>query len=118
MHLYDPITDTLTPVATHDPARFTPPPAGTTNQSFITQDEESSGVIDATKVLGEGWWLLSDQIHARSADPEVVEGGQFTAMYVPQTASGKKDHEDHGHHNGDREGDDDHGDSRGHDRRR
>ncbi len=85
VHLYDPIGDELTPVAIHDPSRFTPGQPG-----FITQDEESSGVIDAAKILGDGWWLLSDQIHARSADPEVVEGGQLTAMYVPQSGSGRR----------------------------
>jgi hypothetical protein len=64
-------------VATFDPAKFTPGAPG-----FITQDEESSGVIDASKLLGEGWFLLDAQVHKLSADPELVEGGQLLALKV------------------------------------
>jgi len=42
---------------------------------FITQDEESSGIIDAQQVLGEGWFLFVVQNHKASTDPELVEGG-------------------------------------------
>jgi hypothetical protein len=75
--LYDPPSDTLTELAAHDPARFS---AG--GSSFITEDEESSGIIPAP-FLGESWYLLDVQNHARSADPELVEGGQLLAMHVP-----------------------------------
>lgn len=51
---------------------------------FITQDEEGSGVIDATGLLGAGWWLTSDQIHL-AVGGELVEGGQYTAIYDPGT---------------------------------
>jgi Bacterial protein of unknown function (DUF839) len=76
--LYDVASDTLTQVAEHDPARFAPP----TPPPF-TQDEESSGVIDASGVLGTGWYLLDIQAHYPNPDPELVEGGQLLAMHVP-----------------------------------
>ena len=59
--MYDPHTDNgvdplsgLTEIAHHDPARFTtglntPAPGGTFNS-----DEESSGVVDVTSLLGNG----------------------------------------------------------------
>jgi hypothetical protein len=72
-----------TVLAQHDPARFLP---GAPN--FITQDEESSGIIDASDVLGNGWYLLDVQAHLKSADPELVEGGQLLAMYVPAPKGG------------------------------
>lgn len=75
---YDPPSDTLTVIATHDPDRFQ---VGGAN--FRTVDEESSGVIDASSILGEGWFLLDVQDHTPSADPELVEGGQLLAMHVP-----------------------------------
>ena len=49
---------------------------------FITQDEESSGIIDASEVLGEGWFLFDVQVHKANPDPELVEMGQLVAMYV------------------------------------
>lgn len=49
---------------------------------FITQDEESSGIIDASEVLGEGWFLFDVQVHKANSDPELVEMGQLLAMYV------------------------------------
>lgn len=75
---YDVASDALTQIAEHDPALFTP---GAPN--FVTQDEETSGVIDVSSILGEGWYLLDDQVHAASADPELVEGGQLLAMHLP-----------------------------------
>ena len=50
---------------------------------FITQDEESSGIIDAVDILGPGWYLLDVQVHKSDPDPGLVEGGQLVAMYVP-----------------------------------
>jgi hypothetical protein len=76
--LYDLASDTLTQVAEHDPTLFTP---GSPN--FITSDEETSGVIDVSTILGTGWYLLDDQVHAPSSDPELVEGGQLIAMHIP-----------------------------------
>jgi Bacterial protein of unknown function (DUF839) len=75
--LYSPATDSLTEIAHHDEARFAPSAPG-----FLTQDEESSGVIPAP-FLGEGKYLLDVQAHYPQADPELVEGGQLLVLQVP-----------------------------------
>ena len=75
---YDIATDTLTLIAQHNPALFTPGAAG-----FLTRDEESSGIIDASEILGAGWLLVDVQAHFTNADPELVEGGQFLAVFDP-----------------------------------
>jgi hypothetical protein len=78
--LYDIASTQLVEVAAHDPTFFDPSlPA---NPSFITQDEESSGIIDAGEILGKGWFLLDVQAHKPSDDPELVEGRQLLAMFV------------------------------------
>jgi secreted PhoX family phosphatase len=74
---YDIATDKLVEIARHDPDRFTPGAAG-----FLTQDEESSGIIDASSILGEGWYLLVQQAHY-ATDAELVEGGQLLALHIP-----------------------------------
>ncbi|MFN8569619.1 MAG: DUF839 domain-containing protein [Kouleothrix sp.] len=74
---YDIARDRLTEIAQHDPARFTPGAPG-----FLTQDEESSGVIDVSSILGQGWYLLAVQAHY-ATDAELVEGGQLLALRVP-----------------------------------
>jgi hypothetical protein len=74
---YDVANDALTAVAQHDPLRFV---SGA--PLFLTQDEESSGIIDATAILGPGWFLLNVQGHY-ATDAETVEGGQLLAMYDP-----------------------------------
>jgi hypothetical protein len=71
-------TGELIEVAQHDPARFEPGGA-----KFITQDEESSGIIDAHDLIGPGWFIFDVEIHKASLDPELVEDGQLLAMYVP-----------------------------------
>ena len=75
---YDIASDTLTEVAHHDPDRFAPG-----GSKFLTIDEESSGIIDAEKVLGKGWYLFNVQAHYTHADPALVEGGQLLALFVP-----------------------------------
>ena len=75
---YDIKRDALTEVATFDPALFTPGAA-----NFVTQDEESSGIIDASDILGHGWYLLDAQVHKTNPDPELVEYGQLLALFVP-----------------------------------
>jgi len=66
---------------------------------------ESSGVINAFKILGKGWWLTDVQAHNTTAPqpgPTLVpnsstgEDGQLQALYIPQTIGGKG-HGDHGH---------------------
>ena len=65
------------------------------SSSFITQDEESSGIIDARRILGDGWFLLDVQAHKTSSDPELVEGGQLLAMFIdPRIGAGGIDVED------------------------
>ena len=87
-------TKVLTDVAEHDTKYFQP---GQT--SYITMDEETSGVIDMTDILGAGWFLLDDQVHLPTApagftapaaattfpynDTELVEGGALYAAYFP-----------------------------------
>ncbi|MBA2612494.1 MAG: choice-of-anchor D domain-containing protein [Bacteroidetes bacterium] len=78
---YDIATDVLTQYAQHDPARFV-----TAGPSFLTQDEETSGVIDVQSVLGPGMFLIVDQAHfTYTTTPDVVEGGQILAFYNPTT---------------------------------
>jgi hypothetical protein len=72
-------TDQLIEIGSHDPARFLSGGA-----SFLTQDEEASGVIDMQDILGAGMFLVVDQAHYGIAG-EVVEGGQFLALYNPDT---------------------------------
>ena len=77
---YDIASDTLSQIANFDPAKFTPGAPG-----FITQDEESSGVLDVTQSLGDAdsrAYLLDAQVHAATGDPATVEQGQLLVMYV------------------------------------
>jgi Ca2+-binding RTX toxin-like protein len=86
MWQYDPVTDVLSEIATHDPALFTPGLPG-----FITRDEEASGVIDVTALLGDATtkaYLLTDQIHASAGDVELVEKGQLTLMRIETPRDG------------------------------
>lgn len=76
---YDIATGALSAVARHDPARFR---EGA--EHFLTQDEESSGIVDVSELLGDGWVLLDVQAHYKQSDPELVEGGQLLAMRVPR----------------------------------
>ena len=50
----------------------------------LTKDEETSGVIDITKILnrndGRVYNLFVAQNHALSGDPETIEGGQLLLM--------------------------------------
>jgi len=51
--------------------------------SFRTKDEESSGIIDASEILGPGWYLFDVQIHRKDTE-ELVEGGQLIAMQIAE----------------------------------
>jgi RTX calcium-binding nonapeptide repeat (4 copies) len=75
---YDPATDVLTQIAQHDPARFDPSGA-----FFLTRDEESSGVIDVSQILGtntQDAYLIDVQAHFNLGG-ELVQGGQLMVMY-------------------------------------
>jgi hypothetical protein len=84
---YDIESDTLSKVAEHHPDFFLPG-----GSRFITNNEEASGIIDAADILGPGWFLLDVQVHTGSHHsaalrPELVEGGQFLAMFDPSSAN-------------------------------
>ncbi len=74
---YSPGSDTLTEIAHFDESRFAPGAPG-----FVTQDEESSGIIPAP-FLGEGWYILDAQVHKANPDAELVEFGQLLALHIP-----------------------------------
>jgi hypothetical protein len=82
---YRPSTDSFIEVATHDPARF-----AVGGPSFLTQDEESSGVIDISSILGPGMFLVDVQAHY-SIPGELVEGGQLLVMYNANAVTGAYD---------------------------
>ncbi|MET0501319.1 MAG: phytase [Candidatus Binatia bacterium] len=88
--LYQIATGEFIEVAHHNPKFFDPTILN--NSSFITQDEESSGIIDASDILGDGWFLLDVQAHkVNTGDPELVEGGQLLAMFIdPRIGAGKR----------------------------
>jgi hypothetical protein len=71
-------TDRLEPVARHDPRRF-----DLASPDFLTRDEESSGIIDVSDILGEGWFLLDVQAPYNIGDTELVAGGQLLALHIP-----------------------------------
>ena len=77
-------------VAYHNPVLFDPDLSSFTiggKSYFLTSDEESSGIIDASSVLGDGWFLAVVQAHRNIAatEPELVEEGQLLALYVNPT---------------------------------
>jgi hypothetical protein len=86
--VYDIHKGTLKQVTIADPALFTPGAPG-----FLTKDEEASGVIPAP-FLGRDSYLLDQQVHLPSSDPELVEGGQYMELRLPH---GKKGHKDKKH---------------------
>jgi hypothetical protein len=115
---YNPFTDALVQIAHHDRARFGDVTAPAT--APFNQDEETSGVIDVSSILGAGSYLLVDQAHypINATTPngftnpdELVEGGQLLLMHVPSHRGGddhrcradRDDTDDHGrdHHSGD-----------------
>lgn len=83
----DPATRKLEVVAEHDPARFTKAGA-----AFLTEDEESSGIIDVTGLLaradkrfadGRSYFLATVQAH-HAVPGELVEGGQLVLLASPK----------------------------------
>lgn len=73
---YYPATDAFVPVGQAKTNFFV---SGQPN--FFTQDEEISGVIDMSSILGAGKYLLVAQVHTNHlADTELVEGGQLLLM--------------------------------------
>jgi Ca2+-binding RTX toxin-like protein len=113
--VYDPVTDKANEVAWHDITRFGNGPVNSTETGLVTdvpatapftRDEETSGILDVTDMLGDAntqAFLVDVQAHYNIAfDPrysngdtiagntpteararaELVEGGQLLVMYV------------------------------------
>jgi hypothetical protein len=66
-------------------------------------NQESSGVIDASRLLGPNWWLLDVQAHnlrERQPGPTLEpnssagEDGQLDAIYIPNSTTGGEDDDD------------------------
>lgn len=65
-------------LAQFDPEQFTPGAAG-----FITNDEESSGIIDVSRLWKRpNTFLFDAQVHAPAGDVELEEKGQFLTLTV------------------------------------
>jgi hypothetical protein len=77
--MFNPPTGELVDLATADPKVFQNGGA-----KFRTVDEESSGIIDASQILGPGWVIFDVQAHYSIAG-ELVEGGQLLAMHIEKT---------------------------------
>ncbi|MBA2571348.1 MAG: DUF839 domain-containing protein [Chloroflexi bacterium] len=79
---YDIATDHIRLIARSDNDRFGND-AGKPPVAPFSTDEESSGIIDASRVLGPGWFLFDVQAHYPNADPTLYEGGQLLMMRIP-----------------------------------
>jgi len=76
--VYDIATDVLSLVAEHDSTRFL-----TGGANFLTQDEETSGIIDVSSILGTNTFLFVDQAHYTTGiSTDVVEGGQLLTIKI------------------------------------
>ncbi len=73
----------LVEVAVHDSTRFL-----LNASNYLTQDEESSGIIDVSAILGPGMFLTTVQAHF-GLPGEIVEGGQLLAFYNPYVIPNK-----------------------------
>ena len=83
MNIVRPQKRSLRPIAEATPALFGPGPNGAYPQTVLTTNEESSGVIDVSEILGPGHFLLSFQAHYPVDDEELVEGGQLLLLQLP-----------------------------------
>jgi 2',3'-cyclic-nucleotide 2'-phosphodiesterase (5'-nucleotidase family) len=92
---YTPSTDTLVELAQHNPALFSGTAA--TNPNFITNDEESSGIVDISSFLTGvsgydtakySYFLIADQIHKGVSSPtSQVEMGELSVMVTAKPGS-------------------------------
>ncbi|MCP9907255.1 5'-nucleotidase C-terminal domain-containing protein, partial [Cyanobium sp. BA5m-21] len=86
---YNPSTDTLVELAQHNPALFT-------GAGAITQDEESSGIVDISSFLTGvsgydttkySYFLIADQIHKAVTTPtSQVEIGELSVMVTAKAS--------------------------------
>jgi hypothetical protein len=72
---FNPDNGRIGELAIHNPALFLTPPVR-------TLDEESSGIIDVSHIVGPGKYLFDVQSHVSAGDAELVEDGQLLAMSV------------------------------------
>ncbi|MFN0201152.1 MAG: T9SS type A sorting domain-containing protein, partial [Bacteroidia bacterium] len=79
---YDIATDQVTVIAKHDSTRFGD--IGITATAPFSQDEESSGIIDISEILGEGMHLFVQQSHYSLPSP-LIEGGQLLTVFIPSS---------------------------------
>ncbi|MHB1156964.1 MAG: alkaline phosphatase PhoX [Phycisphaerales bacterium] len=83
--LYNPVTDEWTQILESDRDRFI-----TGGISFLTQDEENSGIIEITDILarndGLRYFLADTQAHYNIAG-ELVQGGQLYVVSIPEPAT-------------------------------
>lgn len=80
IYVYGIDSGNLVQVAGANPKFFKPGSA-----DFLTNDEETSGIVDASEMLGDGWFLTSFQNHKASTDAELGEGGQLLAIRIDPT---------------------------------
>jgi hypothetical protein len=90
--LYGIKSGNLIEIAHHNPKFFDP--TAPVPATFITRDEESSGIIPAGRLLGPGWYLLDSEAHLAHPDPELVQYGQLLAMYVDPGLECDRDDDD------------------------
>lgn len=90
--MYDTTSGALLSLGQHNPAYFL---SGVDSSKFLTQDEESSGVLDVSSILGDGAFLVDVQAHYTidasnprgfSNPAELVQGGQLSILRVGATA--------------------------------
>ncbi len=78
---YDIATDALSTIAQHDPSRFI-----TGGANFLSQGEESTGILDVSHILGAGKFLVAQMGHY-ALNTELVEGGQLLLLSSTPIAS-------------------------------
>lgn len=74
---YNIASGTLSLVAEHNPSLF-----ATGQPNFLTQDEESSGIIDLSEILGRGYYLTDVQAHKAFPVASLAEYGQFQIIHI------------------------------------
>ncbi len=70
--IYDIASGAVLEVARHDPNLFL-----STSANYIgTQDEEASGIIDVSSILGPGTYLFDDQVHKAARRSRHIGAGR------------------------------------------